>query len=105
MTKPITPQEVDKVKSKGIPAYVIEIINKLIAQNWDGKRAIVKQEDIVLAILEKNKIDKEFKRQYIFDNDYLEFESLYESVGWKVTYDKPGYNESYSATFTFKIHS
>lgn len=25
----------------------------------------------------------------------------YQAAGWKITYDKPGHNETYNATFTF----
>ncbi len=32
---------------------------------------------------------------------WLNVEELYRAQGWTVTYDKPGYNESYPATFTF----
>ena len=36
--KPITPQEVNKVK---LPNIIIEIINKLIIKNFDGESAQV----------------------------------------------------------------
>lgn len=41
-------------------------------------------------------------RQEIFDNRLLDVEDVFRSQGWKVEYDKPGYNESYPATFTFR---
>jgi hypothetical protein len=40
-------------------------------------------------------------RAFIFSKGYLNFEELYEAQGWKVVYDKPAYNESYKANFTF----
>lgn len=42
------------------------------------------------------------KRQEIFDNGWLDIETVYEDSGWSVEYDKPGYNESYEASWTFK---
>jgi hypothetical protein len=58
----------------------------------------IKQEDIIQEIL---KAKPDLDRQAIFDNDYLDFEAAYEAKGWRVTYDKPGYNETYPASFLF----
>jgi len=37
----------------------------------------------------------------IFDNHWLDVEPIFEDCGWKVEYDKPGFNENYPATFKF----
>jgi hypothetical protein len=37
----------------------------------------------------------------IFEKGLLDVETVYERAGWKVTYDKPAYNETYPATFRF----
>ena len=80
--KPITPQEVNKVK---LPNVIIEIINKLIVKNFDGESAWVEEETIISQILDKTK----YKRSEIFDkgwiNDYI-IRLNYESAGWKVRY-------------------
>ena len=31
-----------------------------------------------------------------------DFEPIYEKAGWKVSYDGPGYNESYDGYYIFK---
>lgn len=41
-------------------------------------------------------------REQIYENRWLDIEDSYRAVGWHVEYDKPGYCESYEATFTFK---
>ena len=38
----------------------------------------------------------------LFENHYLDVEELYRQEGWLVTHDKPGYDETYPATFTFE---
>lgn len=48
-----------------------------------------------------SKFDHRIDRQEIFDNCWLDVEDIFEEVGWKVVYDKPGYNESYPANFEF----
>lgn len=35
---------------------------------------------------------------------WLNFEGAYRRAGWKVEFDKPGYNESYPATFKFTAY-
>jgi hypothetical protein len=41
------------------------------------------------------------KRNEIFKNHWLDVEEIYEEAGWQVAYDKPGYNETYEASFEF----
>lgn len=97
MIKPITP---DEIKHE-IPDFIIEAVNTLLKKKWDGKKAIIEQNDI-LAIVSNNDEDSDKpSRQTIFENNWLDFEDLYRKVGWKVEYDKPAYNESYDAYFKF----
>lgn len=95
MTKPITPSQVSS--SKVIPPEVIEVFNELIAKNWDGHEAIVKQD--VAARLAAKRLN--ITTETLFDNHYMDVESTFRKAGWKVEYDKPGYCETYEASFTF----
>ena len=97
MTKPITPAEVGKHQATIIPAVVFEVVNTLIASNFMNGSATVKQDSIVDGIL----IASDITRNEIFQKGYLNFEEAYREAGWEVEYDKPGYNESYSAYFEF----
>lgn len=95
--KPITPNEVGKLKSDLLPPAVIEVFNESIAKNWNGKSAKVYQNDVADAIASKLDIT----RQNVYDMHYLDVEPIYESAGWKIIYEKPGYHESWPAYFKF----
>ncbi len=94
--KPITPDEVVSLKKKNIPPFVIDCFNKLIAKKWDGCSAHVKQDEIVGEIIALG-----IERHVIFDDHMLDVEGVYEDAGWKVKYDKLGYNETYDVFFIF----
>lgn len=95
--QPITPGEVGRQRTQDLPDEVFEVFNSLIAQNFDGGSAKVMQEDAVDAL-----VDKGFTEEEIFEKDLLDVELAYRAAGWKVEYDKPGYNETYDAFFTFR---
>jgi hypothetical protein len=98
MAGPISPKEVASRKEASIPDEVFEVFNDLISQNWDGHRATVSQDDAVRQIAKKMGVS----RGEAFNKGWLDVEDSYRKKGWKVEYDKPGYNESYSAFFVFK---
>lgn len=96
MAAPITPEQV--ATSDYLPDAVYEVFNTLISTRWDGTQAVVPQEDAVQRIITRLHCD----RAAVFDNGYLDVESAYRRAGWDVVYDKPGFNETYPATFTFR---
>ncbi len=102
MVKPIKPSEVKK-KEIEIPDAVIEAVNEMIQEKWNGKEATIFQDDIIDRIIFINKtLNKTLlNRDTIFDKNYLDFEDIFRKAGWKVEYDKPGYNEDYKAYFVF----
>lgn len=103
MIIPITPQEARERAANSIPSCIIEAVNNLLASKiGNGKEVILKQDDILEAA-GANKDKPEF-RQQIFDNKWLDIENLYAKFGWNVTYDGPGYNETYSPTFKFRAN-
>ncbi len=95
-TKPVTPKEVVNLKKSLIPDAVIESFNELIAEKYLGGSSTFKQKDVVARMVKKGVLSEE-----IYKNGWLDVEDIFEKAGWKVEYDKPGYNESYDATFTF----
>lgn len=97
MTEPIKPREVKENATK--PDEVIEGFNELIQKYWDGTRAKFRQ--VEAAELIANKMEVQTK--LLFDNHYMDIEHIYEKAGWKVYYDRPGYNENYPATFEFSL--
>ncbi len=95
--KPITPKEVDNKKIQSLPDIVLNTFNNAIIENWNGKQATFGQNKIAIIIAKELNItiDK------VYNLGYMDIEPLYQKAGWKVTYDKPAYNESYEATYTF----
>lgn len=111
MSQPIRPDQVGALKAQLFPAYVFDGFNELIAQNFVGKSATIKQQDVIENILAKanaglssDEIDggAGLTLAELYKRGYLNVEEAYRAQGWKVEYDKPAYNESYPATFTFK---
>lgn len=87
-----------------IPDEVIEVFNDLIAKHFNGVYATFMQEEAVKLILKKFARKPEMAmvtRDKIFDDKWLDVEDIYRQAGWDVEYDKPAFNESYPASFTF----
>jgi hypothetical protein len=101
--KPITPQEVSEQKIKNIPDNVINCWNKAIVRNCKGggSYATIFQSEIVGLLADA----MEVSREEVFASDWLDIEPIYRAAGWKVEYDKPGYNETYVAYYTFNKKS
>lgn len=97
MVKSIQPDEVSSLKETIIPDGVIDAFNKMIAKHYNGNRSQFTQEEVVDLIVISMGVD----RASVYENKWLDVEPIYREHGWKVEYDKPGYNESYKATFTF----
>lgn len=103
--KPITPQEVEEARKNAIPSFVIETVNKLLKKKWDGKKAIITQDEIISNVLDlENVLGLENGvrlRAKVFSNHWLDFEETYEESGWKVEYNKSACGGSYNAYFKF----
>lgn len=97
--KPIKPAEIAEAR-KRLSGYdeVIKIFNQMIIESWNGSSVTLRQDEIVKRILKETNITHE----NIFSMHYLDVEDDFRAQGWKVEYDKPGYCETYEATFTFK---
>lgn len=73
MVEPISPSDVKKF----IPDFIIETVNKLIVEKWDGDKAIILQDDIMDIVSSNDTdIDKPSRRE-VFDKGWLDFEPLY----------------------------
>ncbi len=97
--KPMTPTEVQTLKAENVPDFVIKAVNYFLVKNNHGQSAIViVQTDLVEHICANNCVS----RENLFKEHMLDFEGTYRSAGWKVSYDKPGYNEVYDAHWIFR---
>ncbi|MCK9416749.1 hypothetical protein M0Q97_08850 [Candidatus Dojkabacteria bacterium] len=97
--KPITPEEARNEAKSTIPEFVIIGINNAIKNNYIKSGFTIKQKDIMVEIMKVAPFD--CSSEEIYKNHWMDFEDLYRNVGWKVSYDKPGYNED-EAIFEFK---
>lgn len=97
--KPITREEVNAAaKNREFPDFVIQAFNECIVESKLKNSTTVKQDDVMTKIVAASGKS----RNQIFELHWLDVEDHYRAAGWIVTYDKPAYNESYAAYFTFK---
>lgn len=96
MSKPIKPEDVGAQKANFIPEAVFDAFNAEIIAHFTHGSAKVIQERVVSRL-----IGGGMSRHEIFDSGMLNVEEAYRAMGWKVEYEKPGYNESGEAYFTF----
>lgn len=104
MSGPITPKEVQKRRTESIPEVVFEAFNEMITQEWDGHSANFTLQAVGRLALSKLKASGENRGltfQGMCDKGWMDVESSYRKAGWSVDFDKPGYNETYEANFTF----
>lgn len=97
MSKPIRPEEVGGHKATVIPAAVFDAFNAEIAARYEGGRAEVTQKAVMDRLTRAG-----LERREVFDRGWLNVEAAYEDFGWKVRYEKPGFNEGGEAFFTFE---
>lgn len=99
MVTAISPTDIAVQKVKSFPDFVLDEWNKMIAKKFTAGCACILKDEIIVALLPHT---QHGNRKEIFDNHWLDIEEVYRAQGWSVVYDKPAYNESYTASFTFK---
>lgn len=98
--RPIKPSEVGERKASNFPGEVFEAFNEMIAAKFSDREATFTQKEVVALMVQKGLNGDE-----IFKKGWLDVEEAYEAAGWKVEFDQPGFNETFTATFTFKRRS
>jgi len=96
MVKPFTPAEAKASQANYIPDEIITVVNSFLAQRASSKSINITQEEVIEALKEL-----EFNISQLFSKNMLDFEAAYRKAGWKVEYDKPAYNETHAAYWTF----
>lgn len=100
--KPISPKDAKLKKLASIPDEVIAAFNEtIIAHMSQGQSCFTQKEVVQLAYSKLKASGSTITIQGIYNNHWLDVEPMYRKEGWKVEYDKPGYNEDYEASFTF----
>lgn len=92
----LTPAEV-KASPIAHPA-MIEVVNELLRKYFDGHQAVIRQEEIKEMFIKRT---PEYDSHRMFAEKLMDIEQFYRAAGWKVVYEKPGYNERGQAFFTF----
>lgn len=99
MVAPIRPCDVKLI----IPDFVIEAVNKLIQEKWDGTQSHIKQDEILARICSSDPDDCMPTRGEVFKKHWLDIENTYSEQGWDVEYEKSSYgDEPFDAYFVFK---
>lgn len=93
---PVSPEGLDDLRREMIPSEVFETFNRLLGEKAINGYAVIRQDEVVTALTERG-----LERENIFRKGWLNIESLYEANGWKVVYERPGYNETGHSYFTF----
>jgi hypothetical protein len=93
--KPITPKEIEV--NSHIPDTVIEIVNAMIREAYDGSRAVINQDVLASKIC----LAMDVERDVPFKKKWRDFEKVYRKAGWTVDYYSPDRGEMGDSTFTF----
>ena len=100
--KPVGPQEALELKIQRLPPKVIETWNRVIADHLTSDFTSNFFQDYIVNALAAAMV---VTREKVFESNWLDVEEIYRREGWKVTYDRPGFNETYKATFSFESKS
>lgn len=93
---PMSPEEIKSLKIVNLCPEVFQVVNKLLAQKFDGYDATILAKDVVAGLIAKG-----IPRERVYDENMMDFEPAYERMGWHVVYDRPAYNETYDANYKF----
>lgn len=102
MSKALTPQEAIIRFTNEIPEPVFEVWNSLIVGNLKVQNGNVNSEFFLEDLTEKLTTVMNVSRELAKDKGWFDLEDIFRDKGWKVEFNKPGYNESYPAYFKFK---
>lgn len=104
--QPFSPAEAKKAKVDSLPKELIQAVNELLAERYKDYGTInIKLKDIKARCRKILGIDEMFSSDDPMNSwptGVWDFEPVYERFGWKVSYDKPGFNESYDSFYIFK---
>ena len=96
---PITPKFIEDNLEYIIHPAVIQAVNELLKESYrPGKSVIL----TIKKVIQKTKsICPELTAEKIQENKWLDFESVFRNVGWKVKFDSPGWDENYESFYEF----
>ena len=96
--RPLTPKEASEEKLSIIPSFVFDVFNAFLSTRSEQSSIRIGQNEVVqMLVTLKPGLD----RNEVFDKGWLDIESAYRKAGWNVEFDKPGYCETYEASWEF----
>ena len=103
--KPFSPEEAKNAKASALPKELLQAVNELLTERYkDHGGIIIKLKDIKERCKKILGIDEMFSGVDPMDSwpdGIWDIEPVYRLAGWKVSWDGPGYNESYDGYFEF----
>lgn len=99
MKEPISPEQAAELKPTVIPPAVYEAFNHFLILRSDGGGSVrIWREELVDKVLN---LMPDIRQKHGKQEDWLNVEDTYRKLGWTVTFDRPGFNEDYGASWTF----
>ena len=108
--KAISPQDArEAAQARTLPNEVVEAVNDLLSERSKPEGRVscrIEQDELIKLIIEKFADNgRMVTREEVFDNKWLDIEYTFRKAGWSVSYDRPGYNETYEPFFEFAEHN
>lgn len=102
MSKALSPQEaIVRFKSE-VPEPVMEAWNNLIVENLKVQGGKATSGFTLEALASKITTAMNVSRDTAKDRGWFDLEDIFRDKGWKVEFDSPAYNESYTASYKFR---
>lgn len=104
---PITPKEAQrKHLADTIPSEVYESINEILAERFSEYPITIYQDEVISRVTQKMQSGgTSISTEDFFKYHWLDFEPAYEGSGWRVSFFKPSYGDSFKAHWIFCAES
>jgi hypothetical protein len=103
--KAFSPAEAKGNKINVVPKELLQAVNELLSERYvDYGEIHIKLKDVKARCKKILGVDEMFSGINPMDSwpeGVWDFEPIYRQAGWKVSYDNPGYNESYDGFYIF----
>lgn len=102
MNKALSPKEAITRAKNEVPELVFQAWNNLIVENLKVQGGKASSEFLLEELANQITLIMSISYEQAKQNGWFDLEDIFRDKGWKVEFDRPGYNESYSPKFTFK---